>query len=378
MRTLIFDDTLAGHHLEYLNKIYQAAVTHKGSNYIFAVPTKQFEEKKHLREWPQADNIKWFFLNDDEIRNILSKSQIATCYRLSKLIKKCAMEVKADHILLISLATAVPILPLILPKSVTLSGIVYRIYLRRKISGIKQMVDKTRYTVLARSKNVSKVFILNDPRSAERLNELYNTDKFISLADPVPEVRLELLEDLREELNIPSDKTVFLHFGAMDIRKGTIDILKAIALLDNTDLDDKVFIFAGNIPENLQAEFDADLDVARKNGARIIVEKGFVEYERLFNLCHTSDCILMPYRMSDLSSGALGYASIFNIPVIGPGSGLIGELITDNHLGHTLNVVSAKTIATALLDFKKYKTSSDYSSYNSSSAFTSTLLSKLS
>ena len=48
----------------------------------------------------------------------------------------------------------------------------------------------------------------------------------------------------------------------------------------------------------------------------------------------------MPYKITKLSSGVLGYAAVFKKPVIGPSDGLIGNLIKRNGLGMCLPYVS--------------------------------------
>lgn len=82
------------------------------------------------REWLPANNIQWFMLNDDECASTNSKNLLIQSYKISRLIKRVAKEVGADNIFLISLAGAVPFLPLMLSAKIKLSGIIYKIYLR--------------------------------------------------------------------------------------------------------------------------------------------------------------------------------------------------------------------------------------------------------
>jgi hypothetical protein len=53
----------------------------------------------------------------------------------------------------------------------------------------------------------------------------------------------------------------------------------------------------------------------------------------------------MPYTQSYRSSGAIGYASLFGKPVLGPSSGLIGRLIEENNLGITIDTIDGVHIA---------------------------------
>jgi hypothetical protein len=54
---------------------------------------------------------------------------------------------------------------------------------------------------------------------------------------------------------------------------------------------------------------------------------------------------LIPYKNSEQSSGVLGYAAQFNIPVVGPSSGLLGKLIKKNKLGYTINDITSASLA---------------------------------
>ena len=373
MRILIFDNTLTGHHLEYLNLIYRGCISRKENTYIFAVPKNEWENKKILCDWPMSDNVEWVMLNDRSCTESKAGSLLSSCYKQSKMVKDIAIKENVDSIFLISLAGFVPFLPLLLPEKIKLSGIIYKIFLRRKISKVRLMIEKLRYALLAKSSVVEKVLILNDPKSSIFFNKNYNCNKFIPLADPVPQKTTNIIS-LRDKYNIDQNTLVFLHFGSMDLRKGTLDILKSIDLLSPLEVRDKVFIFAGKISNTISEKFNTLVDQLNKRNIRIIVEDRFCEYEHLNNLCYTCDCILIPYHFTDLSSGALGYAALYNKPVIGPTSGLIGELIRDNELGMCLENITPENLCSAIGNFKRFETKSDYAVRNSSEAFTKTIL----
>jgi len=376
MRTLIFEPTITGHHLEYLHHIYIGAAERPDDEFIFAVPHEEWEVMRDKQTWPVADNIRWVMLDDDECHRLCLGSMLAQSWRLSCLIRRIALQNNIDRILLISLAGAIPFLPLMLPSRIKVSGIIYKIYLRAPKKGLRSILDRVRYTIMAHSRSMSRVFILNDPRSTHELNRSYHTDRFVTLPDPVPEVNPEDLRDLKPELGISADTKVFLHFGAMGERKGTLVILRALCVMTKDELADKAFIFAGRVGKSISDEFYRLVEQAKSRGAKIVVRDEFVTYEILNNLCHTADCILMPYLFTDLSSGALGYAAVHNIPVIGPETGLIGELIRDNGLGITIKSILPKELAYAIngdIDLKVLARH-DYCRNNSIYKFSATIL----
>ena len=347
MATLIFDNTLFGHHLEYINHLYNGAYRYKDEEFIFAVPKNEWEKNQGKCEWSKANNIRWVMLDDDECLKASQGSLIGRCLRLSRLIKRVALKENVDRIKLISLADVIPFLPLLLPASVKLSGIIYKIYLRAPKSGIRGLIDRFRYKIMAKNGSMGKVFILNDPRSAERLNQIYNSDHFLTLADPIPTIENKVM-DLRPELGISQNSKIYLHFGAMDERKGTLEILQAIGLMTPQELSGRTFIFAGRVNRKIKDRFYELVDKIRQLGADIIIRDEFCTYDFLHSLCYTSDYILMPYLLTDLSSGVLGYAAIYGKSVIGPNSGLIGELIRDNELGVAIDI-SPESLKEAIL-----------------------------
>lgn len=374
MRTLIFDSTLTGHHLEYLHHLYEGAIIRSPKEYIFAVPHNEWEKMRGKREWLPADNIQWFMLNDDECASTKGKNLLIQSYKISRLIKRVSKEVGADNIFLISLAGAVPFLPLMLSAKIKLSGIIYKIYLRSPKKGIRRLLDNLRYLIMSKNISMKNIFILNDPRSTKRLNELYHSDKFISLPDPVPSVNKKSLRNLRNDFGISDKTTIFLHFGAMDKRKGTIEILKALCLMNPNEHFNKTFVFAGCIKASLKHEFYNLVHSAKLKNANIVVIDEFCTYDFLNSLCYTADCILIPYLITDLSSGALGYAAVHETPVIGPKDGLIGELINDNNLGTTIAQITPNTIKNAIVQFNPHHSYNDYAQKNSITSFIKNIL----
>ena len=369
MRKLIFDISLSGHHLEYISYIWKWAIEKKDDKFIFAVPGKEWNESQFNKNWIETDNIEIFPLDIEQIKKIKEGNKIIQSYKQSRLVAKIAKKVNADEVIMITLASVIPFLPFFLPKTTKVSGIIYQIFLYGPKKGMKYVVDYLRYFIMAKNRNVKSVFILNDLLSANNLNEKFKTDRFKCLPDPVPSLPEKPLTCLRERLGIESDSKVFLHFGAMDKRKGTLDILKAILCLDETD--GVAFIFAGKINEKIKSEFDSLYKEIKEKGIKIIVMDEFCSYDTLHKLCYSSDCILMPYRLTNLSSGVIGYASLHRIPVIGPSEGLIGRLIKENKLGKTIRRITPTVISNEIKNFKPYSIGNKYAIKNNIDSFLS-------
>ena len=266
-----------------------------------------------------------------------------------------------------------PFLPFYLPSGTKASGIIYSIPLYKTMqSKVQNVKDEIIYKLFASKKSIKNVFILNDPKSAEYYNKKYNTDKFLHLTDPIPEIDMSQVRDLREELGIPQENNVYLQFGSMDSRKNTLNILRAIKLMSPREQESKTFVFMGKLYDNIRDEFNSLIEELKEK-VQIIVKEGFVPYEFLNSMCYTADIILTIYTNVEMSSGTIGYAAYFEKPVIGPSAGLLGNLIKDNNLGLTIDQVSPETIKDALLvDIKPQE--NNYKQTHSVSVFCDTIL----
>lgn len=375
MRRLIFDTSLTGHHLEYIHYLYCGALQDRDNEYIFLLPSRAFQEVKNQFCWRTDDSHISFELFDDKVVNrITLGNQLLICYRTSQFLKLWIKKLRIDEVLLIFLAPTIPFLPLFLSRKIKITGIIYDIYLRRETISISQKIlSQIRYFIMAKYRNI-RALILNDFSSTLTLNRLYNTANFETIPDPVPEVDIKKLKDLRILYNIPANQIVYLHFGAMTERKGTLDLLSALLLLPSESLQNKTFIFAGKVGKDIKERFYNLLNQIQSKGISIKVFDEFCSYDLLNNLCHTANCIIIPYKLTSLSSGALGYAAVHGIPVIGPSKGLIGDLINQFGLGSTIDEINPHAISKIIANFVPNQINSEYSTENTKENFISCFL----
>lgn len=373
MRVLFFEKEHTGHYMEYIHHLYIGAQAHPDNNYLFCLH-KEAEEKISKREWPQADNISFSFLSDKQLTWINHPNLIIRGWRASNILRTIIKQNEIEAVLLPTLTLYLPFICLLLPKKVQVSGIIYMIYIHcaDTMSKPRLWIEKMRFWLAARSKCIKRILILNDEDSCTELNKSYNTDKFCYIPDPVPNISPSEVSDIRGKLNIPSCNKVYLHFGGLARRKGTLEILKAIKIM-GSGAEKKTFIFAGCVYEEIKEEFYR-LYREVKEKTQIIIFDEFCPYSLLYNLCHSADYLLMPYQFNHLSSGVLGYASVFNKPVIGPKGGLIGKLIENNHLGITINDITADGLSQALTSNQAMPHSTEYSKKRTREKFIEVLL----
>ena len=352
--SIVFDSRITGHHLEYLAHLWRICENKTGGSYIFVVP-RSFAEKREMIGLSDSKRIRTVYLTDRECASCNSGSIINKAWFVSKTISKYAMQISASSVFLVSIMDCLPFLPFLLHAKVHVSGIIYGIYLYtwKSSSLIKRIEDAIKYTIFARSRVFQTVFILNDAASARRLNELYHTGKFRYLVDPFLPISRDETISIRKNYGITEDKVLFVHFGSLGIRKGTMVILDSLELLTEDDIQKYAFFFAGRIPDTIKNDFYSRIEAVKNKGIQIFVKDAFCDYSFLGELCFECDAILIPYLDTTRSSGIIGYASQYNKPVITPSSGLIGRLVKNYKLGYLLPSADSKCLCVAYRDFGK-------------------------
>ena len=368
---IIFESNIKGHVLEYLHNIYMHVI-HCEGNFVFILP-HSFETLKSILNWPEASNVTFYLISDEEAAKCNQQSVLKSAFERSRCIRKYSKLLNADNVFLIFLIRAMPFLPFFLPRSIKASGIIYSIPLYKPSqSKVQSIKDRIVYCLFARRKEIKNIFMLNDSKSVVYYNRKYRTDKFLNLLDPIPEIDMSKVKDLRDDLGIPKNNTVYLQFGSLENRKSTMKILYALKSMSTEQLKGKTFIFMGRLYDTIREEFNELIEVLNKK-VQIIVKEGFVPYEYLNSMCYTADVILTLYTNVEMSSGSIGYAAFFSKPVIAPSVGLLGNLVKDNNLGLTINHITPESIKQALLvDVKLQK--NDYKYTHTVKAFCDTII----
>lgn len=349
-RKIIFDTDIYGHHLEYLHHIYDA-IPNDGNEYIMVIP-ESFNQEKDKFLWEKKENVNFDFISLSDIDNCKKRGYWGKTINYAKLIRFFVQKHKASYVFLITLILPFPLLPLFLPKHVRVSGILYRIYIYewKHLSPFVRLKDYLETLIIAKSPHVKTAFILNDNAATCYYNKFFKTQKFQSIIDPVNPIFYKPKE-IRSEFGIDTSQKVYLHFGSLSKRKGTLLILDAIKQMKPENLADKVFIFAGKIGNDILKDFYSDTE-ALKGKANIIILDQFCSFETLCDLCYSSDFILTPYYNYSYSSGVIGYAAFFKKTLIGPSQGVLGKLIKRNHIGYTIKRLTADELSICLRELE--------------------------
>lgn len=334
---LIFDKYITGHNMEYIHHLYVGAIKKKENHYVFAVPVS-FQDHRNKLFWPDADNVEFFFFPKENVETKQIKNLFSDVKILRFLIKKYGIN-KLFFINWIS-----PFVFFFLPIGVSISGITYDIYLYfwQKISLINKIKTIIKELSMVWNPRVKYNLILNDKESSDRLNRLYNTKKYRYLPDPFF-LPLSELKDMRKDLCISNNKKIFLLFGTLSERKGTMDVIKSLAMLSADECSKYHFIFAGRLTADIASQFK-DIYNSIKDRVSITLFEQFCSYELINNLCYTCDVILATHKKTSLSSGVIGYAAHYRKPLIGSSKGLIGCLIRKYEIGYQIDDITPEIL----------------------------------
>jgi len=344
MKVLIFDQSIDGHHLEYINHLYNMAAEDNERHYIFIL-NPEFEFKKKLLNWKETNNTTIDYFTKKELINF-NKNAFVSSYFLCKALKNRIKRYSATEVFLINIISFLPFIIFFINNKIKVSGIVYLIYLYRwkKSNFFVKIQDILKYLIFSNSAIFKNIFLLNDQASPRYLNSKYNTKVFKYLPDPISNPNISKKSVVfRSDLKIPDTAIVYLHFGALNDRKGTIEILKALDSGKIKKMDEYYFIFAGKVGIDIKNDFYNYLNKLAGNKNILVFDK-FCDYSFIESLCELSDFILMPYKVNEQSSGVLNYAAIFEKPVLGVNTGLIGRIIKKYKLGYLIENYSSHKI----------------------------------
>ena len=140
-------------------------------------------------------------------------------------------------------------------------------------------------------------------------------------------------EAVRQNLNIPLAKKIFLYLGTIRHYKGIHNFLLALKQL-TTERDDVIGIIAGKATE---PEFIHQIDEFKKDlGDRLIVNLNYIPNQEIQNYLLASDVVVLPYeRVTNSLSIFLPYA--FARPAISIDAGNIKDVVQNRITGILLS-----------------------------------------
>lgn len=158
-----------------------------------------------------------------------------------------------------------------------------------------------------------------------------------------PDARIPAAE-ARQHLDLPADKLILLHFGALHPGKDLATVLEAVK-----GIPDAVLVHAGALTSSVDL-----VGLAHRFGIanRVIVKDYHVAEAEKARYFWAADAVVLSYRRDFMQLPAtLWEAATFAVPAIGSDVGELGELVRRYEIGLLFEPENAASVANALSAF---------------------------
>lgn len=378
MRLLTFDPFVMGHHLEHLDHLSSYVVSRVQGNVSAEVPT---DVKMHMAVHPRVEehgpelveraeqhsSLSLYRIADAEYEAIKESSGFRRGQAMWAAASRAAQAVRADHCLFMEVNFVQPLLGLPRARRVDfdVSGILFFPFCRieprseglldRAKAALERFRKYLQLKWVLQNSRVCHLFVINDPLSARRLQELYKWHHFSSLPDPVVELTGSEEQEGREALvggpgKWPDDRVHVTLFGSLREGKGVRELIQAARRLPESVTTQMAIHLIGAPREDLEEELPGLVRDLRDAQSSLLVhyEGRFVSDAELHAVLSATDVIAAPYQRTEGSSGILSHAANYECPVIGPNTGLVGELIEQYEMGLAVDATQPSALAKAL------------------------------
>ena len=344
---LIYDLEIEGHHAEYINNIIDHICKQDiQDNFYFA--TKFDFQRTHsdlYHKLIRRENITFIPITQEQFDYAYEPYlSIKRSIREYFLVKKISKDVKPKSVILLHLnvfQTSISSFANFTRSVSSISGIYFHPFYRMEISNLKDRLNYFRRYIqlklLLSCSKIDSIFILNDQKTVDGLNKIYETKRFKLLLDPIVsynEVDLKQSNQIRRKYKINDDSKVFIFLGHLSERKGILSTLDAFLQLEEEFAKQASLLILGIPDEQIRDLIELRVDQLKNSHlCKIVYQPRFLSKSDMIHYFLESDIVLMPYLKSVGSSGIMGHAAQAQKILIGPNFGLLGELIESYNLG---------------------------------------------
>jgi glycosyltransferase involved in cell wall biosynthesis len=179
---------------------------------------------------------------------------------------------------------------------------------------------------LQRREQLGSVFVIDERTTRHPEQVPFPT---IFLNDPFRPFVKHTKQEARKLLELPQDRTIYVHLGSDERRKGLLDTLK---VMDGMDTHPPLLVRAGKLKKHTSKHKTLIDRLVASN--KLLCLNEWITEETFDLLMQASDYVLLPYRTFPDSSGILSRAIGHQIPVIASDYGLIGERVNKYGCGY--------------------------------------------
>jgi glycosyltransferase involved in cell wall biosynthesis len=353
MRILIFDFNIEGHHLTYVNLISQA-LHNNGHDLVVMTTCLDLDQyvlngKERtliipIKKTPPLPN-KWnFFTTRKHVINLWK-------YTANEL-KSISLDIQNDLVFFPSLDEYISAY---IPRFTIEKYFKYKwtgLYVKTRYIRIKQTYTLLRKGVL----NINYLLNLNnckniavlDPGIINELTNRFPSKKFTFLPDIISEDSPDtLFREYELIVKLAAGRKIILLIGAIDKRKGILNLLNSAKHLDETKY---FFVIAGKIyVDTFTAAEKINLEVLKNEIKNTFFYEQKIATESQFNaLISLCDIIFASYIDFPYSSNMIGKATFFNKPIIVSKGYLMQEIVEKYNLGEAVDQNNILEIANSI------------------------------
>lgn len=349
-RILLFDTITDGHHPDYLIHVIGFYSGKKDVELYVSTGESfksQFDARQKAEDNQWGDNVTFLGIPTDKLNSIHSKPIYLRSFIEWNLLVDMAKKINASHALLMYFDYYQ--LGILIGKKAPcpISAIYFRPNFTENDNGIYPQIKKWMLSKVLKRGQIQNLFCLVHAL-IPYLKEQKTKTSSIPICDPIKQFQVSTSEvsDFRNKFNIPTNKKIFLNFGYQDDRKGMEVFIDACATLRPDALSSICLLLAGPIPAYYEKILEAK--IALVPGLEVIRCYGYLPAREVQICFEISDVVLILYQDFLNMSSVLIRAAMANKPNFATQTGMIGELVSKNNVGITVDATSVSEVASEL------------------------------
>ena len=349
-RILLFDTITDGHHPDYLIHLIGFYSGNKDVELYVSTGESfksQFDERQKAEDNPWGENVTFLPIPTDKLNSIHSKSIYLRSIIEWNLLVETAKEINASQVLLMYFDYYQ--IGILIGKKAPcpVSAIYFRPNFAENDNGIYPQIKKWMLSKVLKSGQIQNLFCLVHALVPYMKGQITQT-QIIPICDPIKQFQISKSEiaEFINKFKVPTDKQIFLNFGYLDDRKGMEVFIDACATLPIEALAKICLLLAGPVPEYYEKIIEAKL--AQVPDLEVIRCYGYLPAREVQICFEISDVVLILYQDFLNMSSVLIRAAMANKPTFATQTGMIGELVSRNNVGVTVDATSVSEVANEL------------------------------
>ena len=349
-RILLFDTITDGHHPDYIIHLIGFYSGKKDVELYVSTGESfksQFYERQKAEDNPWGDNVTFLPIPTDKLNSIHSKSIYLRSIIEWNLLVETAHSINASQVLLMYFDYYQ--LGMLIGKKAPcpVSAIYFRPNFAENDNGIYPQIKKWMLSKVLKSGQIQNLFCLVHALVPYMKGQKTET-QIIPICDPIKQFQISKSEiaEFINKFKVPTDKQIFLNFGYLDDRKGMEVFIDACAALSSEALAKICLLLAGPVPEYYEKIIEAK--IAEVPELEVIRCYGYLPAREVQICFEISDVVLILYQDFLNMSSVLIRAAMANKPNFATQTGMIGELVSRNNVGVTVDATSVSEVSSEL------------------------------